>query len=48
MGPDEFATVAALMSRALRQRGDDAVLAAVREEVAALCGRFDPYAAFTR
>ena len=48
MGPDEFATVAALMSRALRQRGDDAALAAVREEVAALCGRFDPYAAFTR
>ncbi len=48
MGPDEFATVAALMSRALRQRGDDTALAAVREEVAALCGRFDPYAAFTR
>ena len=47
MGADEFATVAALMTRALRQRRDDAALASVRAEVAALCARFDPYAGFT-
>jgi len=47
MGEAEFATVASLMVRALRQRGDDAALAGVRDEVAELCGRFDPYGAFT-
>ena len=40
--------IAALMARALRNRDDEAALAAVRDEVAALCARFDPYAAFTK
>jgi glycine/serine hydroxymethyltransferase len=35
--------VAGLIARALRGRDDDGVLAAVRGEVAELCGRFDPY-----
>jgi glycine hydroxymethyltransferase len=46
MGATEFATVASLMTRALRQRGDDAALASVRAEIAVLCGRFNPYASF--
>jgi glycine hydroxymethyltransferase len=45
---DEFATVAELMARALRGRGDDAVIAQVRAEVATLCGAFNPYASFTK
>jgi glycine hydroxymethyltransferase len=44
----EFATVATLMARALRQRGDEAVIAAVRSEVAELCSTFNPYAHFTK
>ncbi len=48
MGPEEFAQVAALMARTLRHRDDDAVIASVRAEVAELCGRFNPYATFTR
>ena len=44
----EFATVAQLMTRALRGREDDAVLAQVRGEVATLCGAFNPYAGFTK
>ncbi|MDE3065206.1 MAG: serine hydroxymethyltransferase, partial [Acidobacteriota bacterium] len=47
MGPAEFATVAALMARTLRRRGDEAEVAAVRDEVGALCAAFNPYAAFT-
>ena len=43
----EFAQIAALMARALRGRGDDAVLAQVRGEVAELCAAFNPYASFT-
>jgi glycine hydroxymethyltransferase len=48
MREDEFAVVASLMARALRQRDDDAALAAVRGEVGELCGRFNPYAGFTK
>ncbi len=48
MGEREFTQIAALMARALRQRDDGEVLTAVRAEVAELCGRFNPYANFTR
>ncbi len=43
MGPEEMPLVAALLARALRQRGDEAALAAIRDEVAALCSKFPPY-----
>ena len=43
MGEAEMATIAELMGRALRQRDDEAAIAAVRADVAELCGRFDPY-----
>ncbi len=48
MKEPEFVTVASLMARALRQRGDDAALDQVRREVAELCGAFNPYAAFSK
>ena len=48
LGEGEFATVAALMARALRGREDETVVAAVRDTVAELCGRFNPYASFTK
>jgi glycine hydroxymethyltransferase len=44
----QFVTVAALMARALRSRGDDAAIAQIRAEVAELCGAFNPYAGFTK
>ncbi len=44
----EFAAVASLMARALRQRDDDAALLRVRSEVAVLCSSFNPYATFTK
>jgi glycine hydroxymethyltransferase len=43
MGPDEMATVASLVARALRGRQDDAAIAAVHDEVVALCSKFPPY-----
>jgi glycine hydroxymethyltransferase len=43
MATEEMATIASLIGRALRQRHDDAALAAVREEVAVLCSKFTPY-----
>jgi glycine hydroxymethyltransferase len=43
MGIGEMATIGALMARALRGRADGAELAAVRQTVAELCGRFTPY-----
>jgi glycine hydroxymethyltransferase len=43
MGTEEMPLVAALLARALRQRGDEAALAAIRDEVAALCSKFPPY-----
>ena len=47
LGATEFATVATLMARALRRRGDDTVIAQVRDEVADLCHAHNPYAGFT-
>jgi glycine hydroxymethyltransferase len=43
MGPDEMRTVGGLIGRVLRQRGDEAAVAAVRAEVAELCAAFPPY-----
>ena len=39
----EMPVIAGLIARALRHRADDAEVAAVKAEVAALCGRFTPY-----
>jgi glycine hydroxymethyltransferase len=44
----EFATVAALMARALRGREDEQVIADVRGDVAELCSTFNPYANFSK
>jgi glycine hydroxymethyltransferase len=43
MGTEEMPVVAALLARALRRRGDEAALASIRDEVAALCSKFPPY-----
>ncbi|HVB51896.1 MAG TPA: serine hydroxymethyltransferase [Acidimicrobiales bacterium] len=48
MKESEFATIAALMTRALRKRDDEAELLSVRNDVAALCANFNPYANFTK
>jgi glycine hydroxymethyltransferase len=48
MKEKEFATIAALMTRALRKRDDEAELMNVRNDVAALCAAFNPYANFTK
>ena len=45
MKEPEMAAIAELIARALRDRGNAAELAAVREDVAVLCGKFTPYAA---
>ena len=36
------------MSRALRKRDDELALVEVRNDVAALCSRFNPYANFAQ
>jgi glycine hydroxymethyltransferase len=43
MGPEEMASIAALIGRTLRARTDEAEVAAVRAEVANLCAKFPPY-----
>ena len=43
MTPDEMPTIASLITRALRERGSAAEIAAVRAEVAELCARFPAY-----
>jgi len=43
MGEPEMAQVAALIHRVLVGRGDDAEVAAVRDEVMALCSKYAPY-----
>ncbi len=43
MGEPEMRTVASLLSRTLRDRGNDAEVADVREAVVALCSKFTPY-----
>jgi glycine hydroxymethyltransferase len=48
MKEGEFETIASLMSRALRKRDDELALVEVRNDVAALCANFNPYANFTR
>ena len=45
MKQPEMVAIAELIARALRERGNAAELAAVREDVAVLCGKFTPYAA---
>ena len=44
MTEPEMAQIASLIARALRGRADDAAVAAVRDEVVALCAGFTPYA----
>lgn len=44
----EFEMIAALMSRALRTRDDEESLLGVRDDIAALCANFNPYANFTK
>ncbi|MEN9791994.1 MAG: hypothetical protein RL330_72, partial [Actinomycetota bacterium] len=43
MGEAEMPVIAGLIARTLRHRADDAAVAAVRAEVAALCARFPAY-----
>ena len=43
MGGPQMETVAQLIGRTLRARDDEAVITAVRAEVAALCAAFPPY-----
>jgi glycine hydroxymethyltransferase len=43
MAPAEMATIAGLIARTLLARADEAEIAAVRSEVAALCASFPPY-----
>jgi len=43
MTEPEMAQIASLIARALRDRADDASVAAVRADVAALCSQFTPY-----
>jgi glycine hydroxymethyltransferase len=48
MKEGEFEVIASLMSRALRKRDDELALDEVRNDVAALCANFNPYANFTK
>jgi len=48
MKENEFETIATLMSRALRKRDDGDALVEVRNDIAALCASFNPYANFTK
>jgi len=43
MGTGEMRTIGVLMGRALRNRGNDGELAAIRSEVRELCAAFPPY-----
>jgi glycine hydroxymethyltransferase len=45
MGEAEMAEVAGFVHRVLTHRDDDAEIAAVRDEVVALCSKYEPYAA---
>jgi glycine hydroxymethyltransferase len=45
MGEDEMDTIAELIVRTLDGRDDDGEIAAVRDEVRGLCGKFEPYPA---
>ena len=48
MKENEFEAIASLMSRALRKRDDEDALVEVRNDIAALCANFNPYANFTK
>lgn len=43
MGPDEMRQIGKMIARVIEGRNDDAVIAAVRDEVSALCERFPLY-----
>ncbi len=47
MDATQMAQIAKLISRTLRNRSDESVIAAVRAEVSELCGRFMPYGCFS-
>jgi glycine hydroxymethyltransferase len=47
MKESEFEVIAGMMARALRKRDDENALIEVRNDVAALCATFNPYANFT-
>jgi glycine hydroxymethyltransferase len=47
MGNAQMAVIAALIGKALRGRGDEAVVASVRSAVADLCAEFPPYPGLT-
>ena len=42
----EFAIIATLMARALRERASESAIETVRSDIAELCSRFNPYANF--
>ncbi len=44
----EFETIASLIVRTLRKRDDEGAVEEVRNDVAALCARFNPYASFVK
>jgi glycine hydroxymethyltransferase len=46
MAEHDMAVIGQLIGRALRHRGDDTEVAAVREHVADLCAKFTPYPSF--
>ena len=43
MGEAEMARIGGLIGRTLRERGDEAAVAAIRAEVRELCAGFPPY-----
>jgi glycine hydroxymethyltransferase len=43
MGPDEMKQIGKMIARVIEGRNDDAVIAAVRDEVSAICERFPLY-----
>jgi glycine/serine hydroxymethyltransferase len=43
MGEAEMGQIASFVARVLREPGNDAELASVREEVVTLCSKFSPY-----
>lgn len=47
MREGEFASIATLMARALRDRANETSVETVRNDIAELCSRFNPYAHFT-
>jgi glycine hydroxymethyltransferase len=48
MREGEFETIASFIARALRKRDDELALVEVRNDVAALCAQFNPYANFVK